>query len=269
METDQIEASTVAGIALLVIGPMLALAVFAIAQRLRTTKWAWGAAAVVTLIWFVGTAEWLPPAWKEYWGSHGISAGVITSALAIFAGWLFVSEELENRRLVALMKAWRQWVESQCTAVRQFLDDPPAPQHTVLTQKVKCAQVSEELRLQQHWVGTFFTVASLRSDNRGAELVERLAGVRDAGIHASSRLVTTRAWLDIVQAEFLDQEQNDAVWQETIAAIAQLSVALQRLREIVGQAQWDAHYRAGEAPTHPLVTDAADLAARVKPWTPT
>jgi hypothetical protein len=251
----------------LLAGPVIGLIVFAIARRRRNNKWAWGASAIVLLIWFVVTAEWLPPPWREFWSTHSIAAGLVASLLAVVAGWFFISDEIANRRTAALFTTWREWTTYQCRFVEDILKiDRPTPDVAVLAQQVMAAGVSARLLIQQQWIAALFVISAVRSDEHGAELITRLAEIRDEGTFATRMFAQAESFLDSVDDEHLEPEAIKAIWDPALGSLRQLLKTLKALNASLSEAQWSAQEMTSEKPTHIAVPDINDLPRQSKPW---
>lgn len=249
------------------LGPVLAIAAFLMARRRRTDRWAIGAAAAVGLIWFVLTAEWLPPAWKSFWASHSISAGLITSLLIVVAGWLFVSEELAHKRYAALLTTWRQWVQYQCDFVEEMIEqERPRPDVPLLYQRMMAADMSARLLIQQQWVAALFVITSIRSDDESEDFIVMLGKLRDAGTFATRSFAQLEATLNWMQGDHLDEESIKAIWDKPLGSLVSLLSSLQALRTALGEAQWRAYERAGKEPTHPFVDNVKEMPRESRPW---
>lgn len=259
--------SSAVGWLVLVAGPLLALATFLIARGRRSTKWAWGAAAVVGLLWFVITAEWLPPAWETYWEAHSLAAGVITSLLIIAAGWVFVTDHLAKERHAALLATWRHWIETQCVFAEAMVEQGrPSPTDSVLAQRIMAADISARLQVQQQWIAALFITTSLRDDAQGSELITGLGSLRDAGTFATRAFAQLELLLSCVSEDHLSAGSIKELWGKPMGALSALLASLEALGGSVGAAQWKTSERAGHGPTHPNVVHVQDLKVKSKPW---
>lgn len=265
--SDSLVQSSAIGWLVLLAGPLLALATFLIARGRRSTKWAWGAAAAVGLLWFVVTAEWLPPAWETYWEAHSLAAGLITSLLIIAAGWLFVTDHLAKERHAALLATWRHWIETQCVFAEAMVEQGrPSPSDSVLAQRVMAADIRARLQVQQQWIAALFITTSLRDDEEGSELITGLGSLRDAGTFATRTFAQLELLLSCVSEDHLSAESIKELWGKPMGALSALLASLEALRGPVGAAQWKASERAGHEPTHPNVVQVKDLKVTSKPW---
>jgi hypothetical protein len=253
-----------------VAGPILALGTYLIvARQQRNTRSGLGAAALVGLIWFVVTAEWQPPAWSDFWNSHSLAASVITSVLAVGAGWFFLRQREASRRLAALLSTWRQWVEYQRRFVAEMIEQRASAHDSVLAQQVMTADISSRLVIQQQWIAALFVITAMRSEELGTDLMVSLGELRDKGAHATREFAQLEALLDSVDAEYLPTEAVGALWNPARGSLAGLLSSLDALKSRLGEAHWEAQAKSGEPPTHPLIDDVDELKVRsVKTWSP-
>lgn len=259
--------SVAVGWVLVIAGPVLALIAFLVARSLASTRSGLGAAALVGLVWFVLTAEWLPPAWTDFWDSHTILAGTVASVLLVVAGWFFARERLAKERLAALLMTWREWVDYQCGFISELLEEPVSDQVSVTEQRVMAASISSRLVVQQQWIAALFVISTVRSDERNAVLIARLGKVRDAGTFALREFAQLEALLASVDAEYVDSGAIQAVWKRPFGALRRLRDCLESMRSPLGMAHWEAQADSGQELTHPLVVDVNDLRmARARAW---
>ncbi len=265
--SNSVADSAVLGWLVIVAGPLLALIAFFVARARRNSRWGFGAAAIVGLVWFVVTAESQPAGWTAYWNSHSISAGLIASVLAIVAGWFFISEKLANQHLVALMSTWREWVEYQCGFVTAMMEQPASVTDSVIAQRVMVADISSRLMIQQQWIAALFVITALRSDERGPEFITILGKLRDEATFATRKFAQLGVWLDVCETGYLDEESLNAIWGPALGSLASLHSRLIAMRRSLGEAHWKAQTDSGKSPTHPFVADINEMEVKgSRPW---
>lgn len=253
------------GWALVLLGPVLAvLAFFAVRSR-RGKKLGVGAAACVGLLWFVATADWLPPGWAAFWSSHSISAGFVTSLLGVAAGWTFLDERVAMRRRTALHVTWRRWLESQSEFLTAIILDPPKLADSVVAQRARASDLRSRLLVQQQWTATMFTIAALRTDDGGIELLPALGKLRDVGADAIREFARLEAVLESVNGEHLTLEAIDALWKRPLFQVQRLVDNLGKIRTSLRDSHWAAQAGTGQAPTHPI-SDLDSMPVRVTSW---
>jgi hypothetical protein len=224
-----------------------------------------GAAAGVGLLWFIATADWLPPGWTEFWKTHSISAGFVTTILGAVAGWIFLDERLAMRRLAAVHATWSQWLDGQSGFLTAITEDPPSPDEAVTAQRARAADLHARLLVQQQWLATMFTVAALRTDDGGTELIPVLGKLRDIGTDAIRDISRLQTLLDSLAFDYIPAESIDALWGAPLSQLGRLAEKLQDLRVPLRAGHWEARAKAGFAPTHP-VSDVDSLPVRVTSW---
>lgn len=260
--------TTAIGWFLVAAGPLVAVTAFLYVRSRRNSKLAAGAAAVVALLWFVLTADWLPPAWSEFWRFHSISAGFITSVLGVVAGWFFIDDRLAMRRLATLYEAWRQWIDSQIAFIEAWGDQPPPKTMHIMGQRTMVTNVMNMLMVQQQWTASMFMLTALRTDDEDHQLMLAVELLRQKGSAALQRFGTLRTILDHSPEEYLPDDLIDDIWGPPLYHQQQLLESLKSVRQMVKSGQWDAMARSGEGPTH-APYDSPDLVMkRVRGWRP-
>lgn len=259
----------VAGWALVTAGPFLALGAYwllAVHHR-RTTRIGIAGAAFVGLVWFVGTADWLPPAWAKFWRAHSISASVTTTVLVVAAGWLFVDERRIHRRLTALLRAEQDWVRHQIAWTQRMLEVQPPARVPVRGHAAMAADLATQLMLQQQWIASMFTVSALRSEDHNADFMVNLSELSHMGAAAAGKVAQLRGLLASLDPDsLLDEEVLHALWDDSLAALQACQGALERWAGPLMQAHWEAQAKTGLHPTHPIADAAAMTVKSAKSW---
>ena len=231
--------SNIAGWVLAALGPFLAAIVFKFVRsrsQMDAAKAAPGAAALVLRIWFVSITDWLPRTLKTFSEDHGITTGVIASALAVVAGWIFVDVRQQRRRTVVLYKNWRDWLHGQTTAVDGLLDaversgnGKPAWAHAGVA-----AGARAQLMVQQQWIASTFTVFLMREPTEDeVGLTNGLTQIRRHGSKAIGSLANLETQLMAMGSIPLSFEDSRQLWKMSLNEITNLQHSLESHKNFV------------------------------------
>lgn len=226
-----------AGWAFIALGAVLIPAAYVVALRLsRESKVAVGAAALFGLTWFIAIADWLPPTWKAFWSDHSLTAGVLCSALAVLAGWMFVDVREQRRRTASMYSNWHNWLDGQVSSVEDWITTierrlvaQPAIAHQSLAANARAG-----LMVQQQWAASAFTVFLTREatqDERG--LLNGLTAIRRHGSFAIRELASLEAQLTARRDASLASDDFSRMWEPTLVALENLRTGLTTHRDFV------------------------------------
>lgn len=240
-----------AGWVLVAFGPILTAGVYGFVVRRNhsgSSRIALGAAALVGLLWFLSTADWLSPPWKAFWDDHGITAGVISSALAVAAGWTFVDVRQQHRRTASLYANWGNWLRGQAASVAELIklieagpDGESAAGHCA-----HAAGARATLMVQQQWAASTYTVLLLRAtteEERG--LMNGLTAIRRHGSFALRELAMLETLLMNLGMAPLSREESRDLWEKSLVALMNLRNDLVTHEQFVKMSRFAADQSAG------------------------
>jgi hypothetical protein len=242
----------VIGWTIVALGPVLALLAYSVVRRQSRSgepKLAQGAAAMAGLLWFLVTAEWLPPAWKSFWSDHSISAGVVSSALALAAGWIFIDVRQQHLRSASLYANWGNWLRGQeralAKAIRLVEADPggmPAIAHLSVA-----AGIRAELMVQQQWAASTHTVFLVRPTSKEDQgLLNGLTLIRRHGGAAIRELTKLEVFLAQLGAATLPIEESTPLWKPSQDALENLRAGVEAHESFVNHSRFAAAHASGQ-----------------------
>lgn len=229
--------------AVVVLGPLVALAAYALLRIVRHTtdrKVPAGIAATVVLLWFVGTADFLPPAWKSFWNTHSITAGVISSALLVGVGWLGIDIRHEHRRTSALYANWSNWLSGQERVVGEAIRtirgrraSELAPAHASIAAGVRAGLAHEQV-----WAASAYTVFLLRPLNLAEQrLADALIVMRKHAGAAVTQLAAFEALLSQFGQHEVPESAASSQWEPILVHLENLLADIESQRRLVDGAR--------------------------------
>lgn len=228
---------------LVAVGPLVAAVAYLLLRGLghgADQKVPAGIAAAVALLWFVGTADFLPPVWKSFWTSHSITASVISSALLVGVGWISIDIGHERRRTSALYANWANWLSGQDRVVGEAIrtirgrcGPQLAPAHTSIAAGVRAGLAHEQV-----WAAGAHTVFLLRPLNHAEQsLADALIVMRRHAGAAITQLAALEALLSQFGQDEIPESVASAQWAPILVELENLLTDIENQRRLVDGAR--------------------------------